>query len=271
MLSKALEELKEFASREGLYEKKILLMFSGGKDSSLALYLLKKAGLDVSAITFLHRWSWKEPVPHMLKFTASMGVEHYLVDITESLLKNSLGKKGPICIHCKKVMLKNAYWFAKINGFEVIAKGDNANDKIKGALLDQWEGDHRLSNLPRIGIPILRPLINYPAKEVEKLANEAKIKVFRMYEYGRRRQWREGCPLQYIDKEQIIREEYFDLAYVANYEISKIARRHKVRMSVLVPSFRIMCHGCSDEVLKEANSALQELKRRFTNAPTRKS
>ncbi|HHI00480.1 MAG TPA: ATP pyrophosphatase [Thermococcus litoralis] len=271
MLSKALKELKEFASKEGLYEKKILLMFSGGKDSSLALYLLKNAGLDVSAITFIHRWSWKEPLPHMLKFTSSMGVEHYLVDITESLLRNTIGKKGPICIHCKKIMLKNTYWFAKVNGFDIIAKGDNANDKVKGALLDQWRGDHRLSNIPRIGISILRPLINYTAKEVEIFADEAKIRVFRMYEYGRRRQWREGCPLQYIDKEQIIREEYFDLAYEANHEISKIARRHKVRMSVLVPPFRIMCHGCNDEVLKEVNSALKELKRRLANAPAGKS
>lgn len=271
MLSKALKELKEFASKEGLYEKKILLMFSGGKDSSLALYLLKNAGLDVAAITFIHRWSWKEPLPHMLKFTSSMGVEHYLVDITESLLRNTIGKKGPICIHCKKIMLKNTYWFAKINGFDIIAKGDNANDKIKGVLLDQWKGDHRLSNIPRIGIPILRPLINYTAEEVEILADEAKIRVFRMYEYGRRRQWREGCPLQYIDKEQIIREEYFDLAYEANHEISKIARKDKVRMSVRVPSFEIMCHGCNDEVLKEVNHVLKELKRRFANASAGKT
>lgn len=76
VLSKAMEGLKEFASREGLYEKKILLMFSGGKDSSLALYLLKKADLNVYAITFLHKWSWKEPLPHMLKFTTSLGAEH---------------------------------------------------------------------------------------------------------------------------------------------------------------------------------------------------
>ncbi|MPW39734.1 ATP pyrophosphatase [Thermococcus sp. 101 C5] len=271
MLSRAIEDLKDFASRESLYEKKILLMFSGGKDSSLALYLLKKAGLDVSAITFIHRWSWREPLPRMLKFTSSLEVEHYLVDITESLLRNSVGRKGPICIHCKKVMLKNAYWFARANGFDIIAKGDNANDKIKGALLDQWKGDHRLSTIPRIGIPILRPLINYIAEEVEALAKEANIKVFRMYEYGRRRQWREGCPLQYIDKEQIIKEEYFDLAYEANYEISKIARKHKVRMSVIVPSFMVMCHGCNEKVLKEAEAALENIKRRFANASSGKN
>lgn len=271
MLSRAIEDLKDFASRESLYEKKILLMFSGGKDSSLALYLLKKAGLDVSAITFIHRWSWREPLPRMLKFTSSLEVEHYLVDITESLLRNSVGRKGPICIDCKKVMLKNAYWFARANGFDIIAKGDNANDKIKGALLDQWDGDHRLSTIPRIGIPILRPLINYIAEEVEALAKEANIKVFRMYEYGRRRQWREGCPLQYIDKEQIIKEEYFDLAYEANYEISKIARKHKVRMSVIVPSFMVMCHGCNEKVLKEAEAALENIKRRFANASSGKN
>lgn len=163
-------------------------------------------------------------------------------------------------------MLRNVYWFARINGFDIIAKGDNGNDKIKGALLDQWKEDHRLSTIPRIGVPILRPLINYTAEEVEALANEAGIKVFRIYEYGRRRQWREGCPLQYIDKEQIIKEEYFDLAYETNYEISKIARRHRVRMSVIVPSFIIMCHGCNDSMLKEAEATLENLKRRFTNA-----
>ncbi|AHF79777.1 7-cyano-7-deazaguanine synthase [Thermococcus paralvinellae] len=267
MLSEIIKEIKQFAKNTGLYEKKILLMFSGGKDSSLALYIMKKAGLDVSALTFFHRWSWREPMLWAMDFTKKLGVEHYLVDITEGLLKNSIGKKGPICIHCKKVMMRNAYWFAKINGFEVLAKGDNANDKIIGALLDQWNGDIRLSEIPRIGIPIFRPLIRYTAEEVEKLAEEAGIKPYRMYEYGRRRQWREGCPLQYIDRFEIIKPEYFDLAYEVNYKISKLARKYKVRMSVRVPSLDLMCHGCNEKILKEA----EEIIRRFKNVATRKN
>ncbi|HIP89325.1 MAG TPA: ATP pyrophosphatase [Thermococcus paralvinellae] len=262
MLSEVIREIKQFAKNTGLYEKRILLMFSGGKDSSLALYLMKKANLNVSALTFFHRWSWKEPTLWGMNFTRELGVEHYLVDITEGLLKNSIRKKGPVCIHCKKVMMRNAYWFAKINGFDVLAKGDNANDKIIGALLDQWGGDIRLSQIPRIGIPVFRPLIGYTAEEVEELAEEAGIRPYRMYEYGRRKQWREGCPLQYIDKFEIIRQEYFDLAYEVNYEISMLARKYRVRMSVRVPSLELMCHGCDEKVLREAEKIIG----RFKNA-----
>ena len=259
-LRKAIEELREFAGRAGLEEKRILLLFSGGKDSSLALYLFKEAGLNVSALTFFHRWSWREPLNWAMNFTRKLGVEHFLVDITDGLIREAVGRKGPVCINCKKVMLWNAKWFAINNDFDVLAKGDNANDKIIGALLDQCEGDIRLCEIPRIGMPTLRPLIKYTAEEVEALAEEAGIRPYRMYEHARRRQWREGCPLQYIDREEVVTPELMGLAYKANYEVSKIARRRKVRVSVRVPSFEIMCWDCDDETLRKVKRAVERFK-----------
>lgn len=259
MIERAVREIRDFAEETGLTEKRILVLFSGGKDSSLVLYLLKQAGLDVSALTFFHRWSWKETLNWAMKFTKGLGVQHYLVDITDGLLREAVGRKGPVCIHCKKVMLWNAKWFALNNGFEVLAKGDNANDKIIGALLDQCDGDIRLCGIPRIGVPFFRPLIKYTAEEVEALAEEAGIRPYRMYEHARRRQWREGCPLQYIDKEETIRPELMDLAYRVNYEVSKIARRRKVRISVRVPSFEVMAWNPDEETLR----GIGEVVRRF--------
>lgn len=256
MLRDAVSEIKKFSNREGLRDKRILVLFSGGKDSSLALYLLKEAGLNVSALTFFHCWSWRETLSWAMGFTKRLGVEHYLVDVTDGLLREAVGRKGPICINCKKVMLWNARWFALNNGFDVLAKGDNANDKIIGALLDQCGGDIRLCGIPRIGIPFFRPLIKYTAEEVEALADEVGIKPYRMYEHARRRQWREGCPLQYIDREETVTPGLMDLAYRVNYEISKIARRRKVRMSVRVPSFEIMCWDCDGEALSEAREVI---------------
>ncbi len=263
MIEKAVEEIRDFAEKTGLAEKRILVLFSGGKDSSLVLYLLKKAELNVSALTFFHRWSWRETLSWAMKFTKSLGVEHYLVDITEGLLREAVGRKGPVCIHCKRAMLWNAKWFALNNGFEVLAKGDNANDKIIGALLDQCEGDIRLCGIPKIGIPFFRPLIKYTAEEVEALAEEAGIKPYRMYEHARRRQWREGCPLQYIDKEETITPELMDLAYRVNYEVSRIARKRRVRISVRVPSFTIMAWNPDEETLREVS----EVVRRFKGDP----
>ena len=259
MIERVIEDIREFSEERGLYERRILVLFSGGKDSSLALYLLKKAGLNVSALTFFHRWSWRETLNWAMGFTKRLGVGHYLVDVTESMLREAAGRKGPICINCKKVMLWNARWFALNNGFEVLAKGDNANDKIIGALLDQCEGDIRLCGLPKIGVPFFRPLIKYTAEEVEALAEEAGIRPYRMYEHARRKQWREGCPLQYIDRERTVTPELMDLAYRANYEISKLARRRKVRMSVRVPSFEIMCWDCDEETLGEAREIISRL------------
>lgn len=263
-IESVVNEIREFSERSGLYEKRILVLFSGGKDSSLALYILNEAGLDVSALTFFHRWSWRETLNWAMKFTKKLGVEHYLVDVTDGLLREAVGRKGPICINCKKVMLWNAKWFALNNGFDVLAKGDNANDKVIGALLDQCGGDIRLCEIPKIGIPFFRPLIKYTAEEVEALADEAGIKPYRMYEHARRRQWREGCPLQYIDKERTVTPELMDLVHRVNYEISKLARRRKVRMSVRVPSFEIMCWDCDDEALNEA----QEVVSRFREGRT---
>jgi tRNA(Ile)-lysidine synthase TilS/MesJ len=270
MLSEAITEVERFAKKVGLFERRILMLFSGGKDSSLALYILKEAGLNVSALTFFHRWSWRETLNWAMKFTKKLGVEHYLVDITDGLLHEAVGRKGPVCINCKKVMLWNAKWFALNNGFEVLAKGDNANDKVIGALLDQCGTDIRLCEIPRMGVPFFRPLIKYPAEMVEELAEEAGIRPYRMYEHARRRQWREGCPLQYIDKEQIVTPELMDLAYKVNYEVSKVARRRMVRVSVRVPSFEIMCWNCDEETLEEVRSIIERFGGKV-NAPTRKT
>ncbi len=259
-LNDAIEEIRAFSEKVELHDRRILLMFSGGKDSSLALYLLSKAGLNVSALTFFHRWSWRETLNWAMGFTKKLGVEHFLVDITEGLLREATGRKGPICINCKKVMLWNAKWFALNNGFDVLAKGDNANDKIIGALLDQCESDIRLCGLPKIGVPILRPLIKYTAEEVEMLAEEVGIRPYRMYEHARRRQWREGCPLQYIDRENIVTPELMELAYKVNYEVSRIARRRRVRVSVRVPSFEIMCWECDDETLRGVERVVERFK-----------
>jgi len=259
-LNDALEEIRTFSEKVELHDSRILLMFSGGKDSSLALYLLSKAGLNVSALTFFHRWSWRETLNWAMEFTKKLGVEHFLVDITEGLLREATGRKGPICINCKKVMLWNAKWFAINNGFDILAKGDNANDKIIGALLDQCESDIRLCGLPKIGVPILRPLIKYTAEEVEMLADEAGIRPYRMYEHARRRQWREGCPLQYIDHEEVVTPELMELAYRVNYEVSRIARKRKVRVSVRVPSFEVMCWECDEGTLREVERVVERFK-----------
>ena len=261
MLSEAIREVRDFAKRSGLKDRRILVLFSGGKDSSLVLYMLKEAGLDVSALTFFHRWSWRETLSWAMRFTKSLGVEHYLVDITEGLLREATGRKGPVCINCKRVMLWNAKWFALNNGFEILAKGDNANDKIIGALLDQCKKDIRLCEIPKIGVPFFRPLIKYTAEEVERMAEKAGIRPHRMYEHARRRQWREGCPLQYIDREEIVTEELMDLAYRVNYEVSRIARRRKVRVSVRVPSFKIMAWNADGDTLEDVKNVIEKFRR----------
>lgn len=42
-----------------------------------------------------------------------------------------------------------------------------------------------------------------------------------------------------------------DLVYKVNYEVSKVVRRKRVRVSVCVLSFEIMCWDCDEEMLEE--------------------
>jgi len=46
-----------------------------------------------------------------------------------------------------------------------------------------------------------------------------------------------------------------------NYEVSRIARRRKVRVSVRVPSFEIMAWNADEETLEEVKKVIEKFKR----------
>ena len=70
-----------------LKNKKVLLQFSGGKDSACCLVLLKNAGIDVECIHFTHRWGYELPTEEAKRLCSDFNVKLTLLDVSEDLEK----------------------------------------------------------------------------------------------------------------------------------------------------------------------------------------
>ncbi|RLI52977.1 MAG: hypothetical protein DRP09_16815 [Candidatus Thorarchaeota archaeon] len=239
-----------------LKNRRVLVMFSGGKDSALCLYLLKKHGAFVEALHFRHRWSWELSTNEAKKLARQLDANLLIEDYTEKLkarLENF--RDGRPCKFCKPGMYIRALEYAKTNGFEFICIGDNASDTIviRLAQHERLVGNHNLyftryldSILEGIeiseSVQIFRPLIYLTAGEVGKKLKDASIEVKRNHETGDKyfEYWREGCPIQYNEPGAVLTEERMDRLYVYNVLATEIARQKGFRASVHLPSTKIV-------------------------------
>lgn len=136
MFVEVIEEIRKFVEKKGFFEKWVFMLFFGGKDSFFVFYILKEVGFDVLVLIFFYCWSWREIFNWVMRFIKKFSVEYYFVDIIEGFFCEVVGRKGLVCINCKKVMFWNVKWFVFNSGFDVLVKGDNVNDKIIGVFFD---------------------------------------------------------------------------------------------------------------------------------------
>lgn len=106
---------------------KALVLFSGGLDSILAVRLLQKQNIEVTAITFS---SYFFDTLQARKSSENLGIKLIETDIAQEQLsivkKPRHGRGGGLnpCIDCHALMIRTAYAIMKQQGIDILATGE---------------------------------------------------------------------------------------------------------------------------------------------------
>jgi len=188
-------------------KNKVLLAMSGGVDSSVTAYLLKKAGYDVVGVTMCFGLADREGsrpsccsisgINDARRVAERFGMLHYSLSfsmplkqyVVEDFLKEyQRGRTPNPCIRCNQYLKFDLLWQkAKAMGCNYLATGHHARivfDKRKKTYLLKKGKDKNkdqsyfLYRIPKEILPfVLFPVGDMTKKEVRRIAKKAKIKV----------------------------------------------------------------------------------------------
>ena len=131
---------------------KAVALYSGGLDSTLAILIMMRHGIDVTAITFLNHFGCdisdrsscsKDPFAASIKFGFTVKLSHLsekFLDIVKNP-KHGHGKNMNPCVDCRILMLKEAKQFMDLTGSDFL---------ITGEVLGQRPMSQRKDSFPRI-------------------------------------------------------------------------------------------------------------------------
>jgi tRNA-specific 2-thiouridylase len=177
---------------------KVAVGLSGGIDSSVAAYLLKKEGADVEGFT-LNLYSENsrccdlEGLEQAEKLCQQLDIKHHIIDvrdlfhkeIIEYFIKSYLAGLTPNpCVFCNR-LIKIGYLFGEIRslGFQYLATGHYASIKNDGQDLllskakdSKKSQEYFLSLIPAQTLKhLIFPLANYTKDEVRKIVDQGKF------------------------------------------------------------------------------------------------
>jgi tRNA-specific 2-thiouridylase len=185
-------------------KKRVILGMSGGMDSSVAAYMLKEQGYQVTGLTLTYSQAsshcTQRNVIKAKKVSRSIGIEHQTIDVTNRFQKEVVDyfvdeyKRGrtpnPCAVCNRKIKFSNLIEKAKELDAEYIATGHYANiqkDDNNYYLLKgkdkKKDQSYFLARLKREWLKnIIFPLGEYTKKEVLSVAEKSKLTSFNMEE-----------------------------------------------------------------------------------------
>ena len=143
-----------------------IVLLSGGLDSTLAVLLLRKQGIDVTAVTFLMHFGCDMSDSASCTTDASSLASRYgftlklchLADKFTEIVKNPKfghGKNMNPCIDCRILMLKEASELMRMSGADFIATGEVLGQRPMSQRRDTFPRIDREADLEGL---VLRPL-----------------------------------------------------------------------------------------------------------------
>ena len=148
--------------------KEVLLLLSGGIDSPVAGYILKKKGFNVEAVHFSNKeFDGEESIKKSKKLAKKLNVKLKVIDIS-GILKEIAEKcdRRYYFVLMKRAMYMLAEGIAKKRKIPFIATGENLG-QVSSQTLQNLFVINRV-----VSIPVLRPLIAYDKMEIVKLAEK---------------------------------------------------------------------------------------------------
>ena len=148
---------------------KLIGLLSGGIDSAVALYLLKRQGAEITPVYFdLGQFSGEDTKKRTLQIAKKLGFKELIVIPHGEALAEFKEKADPryTCVFCKRTMLRVASMLAKELGAEALITGE-----ALGQVASQTPENLRAES-PASSVPVLRPLIGLNKGEIIEIARE---------------------------------------------------------------------------------------------------
>lgn len=233
-----------------LHGKRILVQYSGGKDSTACIVKLLEEKAYVETVHFVHKYGYELPTIEAKRICSKYDIKIHIIDITEQIEDLFLsGFTQRPCRYCKGIMDSLTVELAIKNHFEYICVGDTASDTALVQRLKGYDKSNLLINryfnkaveLPE-NISIIRPLIMYDNNAVFEYLYKHSVEVKRNNDTGDKyfEYSREGCPLQFKDFGVCYSKELMNKLKKANTLCSKFATKQGIRASIHLPSEMIV-------------------------------
>jgi len=110
--------------------KNIIVAFSGGVDSAVLLFLVKKFAENVVAVFVKSEFQPDFELEDAYRVSKEIGVELNIININVIHNENIISNPADRCYHCKKRIMQSICDFAADYEGYVIADGTNASDDV---------------------------------------------------------------------------------------------------------------------------------------------